>query len=375
VDTFLIASRHQRDCPGRKSLASKALLAKTSVILPFVMEIVTDSSLRPELDATDRRLLHALGINGRASFRLIASVIGTSEQTAARRYRRLRDRGVLRVLLLPAPDPADRGQLVRLEVQPQAVRVVVEALARRPDVSWLRLMNAGAEILFGVRARTSADRDALLLDQLPRTGRVLRTTVYSVLHQFRTEGEADWCGFPDQLDAEQRRRLHVEVPDRASMRAGAADQAMLEALAVDGRASYAQLAQVSGVSESAAARRLEVLVNSGALYGDVDIAPEQLGFPAGATLYLEVTPSRVPAVGKLVAALSQTAFVAAVGGRVNMIAAIRCRDVTEIYEYVTVTLGRVSGVEHVEVSTVSRTIKHARLVTDEKRPNATARRG
>jgi translation elongation factor EF-1beta len=43
-----------------------------------------------------------------------------------------------------------------------------------------------------------------------------------------------------------------------------------------------------------------------------------------------------------------------------MIAAIRCRDMAETYEYVTATLGRVNGVEHVEVSTVSRTIKHAR---------------
>jgi DNA-binding Lrp family transcriptional regulator len=328
-------------------------------------ETSIESGLVTALDVVDRRLLHALGINGRASFRLIASVIGTSEQTAARRYRRLRDAGIVRVLMLPAPDPADRGQLVRLEVQPQAVRAVAAALARRPDVSWLRLMNAGAEILFGVRARTSAERDALLLDQLPRTGRVVRTTVYSVLHHFRTAGEADWSGFPDQLAPEQRRQLSIAVPERPSMRTNAADQAIVDALAVDGRASYARLAQASGMSESAAARRLELLVNAGALYGDVDIAPEQLGFAAGATLYLEVTPSRVPAVGKLVAAQPQTAFVAAVGGAANMIAAIRCRDVAEIYDYVTATLGRVNGIEHVEVSTVSRTIKHARLLTDE----------
>jgi DNA-binding Lrp family transcriptional regulator len=76
----------------------------------------------------------------------------------------------------------------------------------------------------------------------------------------------------------------------------------------------------------------------------------------------------VPAVGKLLAGHPQTAVVAAVGGSVNMIAAIRCRDVSEIYEYVTVTLGRVGGIEHVEASTVSRTIKHARLITGENPP-------
>jgi DNA-binding Lrp family transcriptional regulator len=332
-------------------------------------EILTD--VEPALDAVDRQLLHALGVNGRASFRLIASVLGVSEQTAARRYRRLRDAGVIRVLMLPAPDPADRGQLVRLEVQPQAVRAVADALAGRPDVSWLRLMNAGAEILFGVRARSRADRDSLLLDQLPRTGRIVRTTVYSVLHHFRTPGEADWAGFPDPLDAEQRRQLQIDVADRPPMRTANLDQAIVDELAVDGRASCARLAHVSGMSESAVTRRLEALLRSGALYSDVDIAPELLGYPAGATLYLEVTPSKVPTVGTLLAAHQPTAFVAAVGGSANMVAAIRCRDMAEIYEYVTATLGRVDGVEHVEVSTVSRTMKHARSVTDDSRLTTT----
>jgi|HubBroStandDraft_3_1064219.scaffolds.fasta_scaffold00524_7 DNA-binding Lrp family transcriptional regulator len=334
-----------------------------------MLEIAT--SAPPALDAVDRRLMHALGVNGRASFRVIASVLGISEQTAARRYRRLRETGVLRVLLLPAPDPADRGQLVRLEVQPQSVRTIADVLARRSDVSYLRLMNAGAEILFGVRARARSERDFLLLDQLPRTGRVLRTTVYSLLHHFRTPGEADWAGFPDRLSDDQRRQLEaglqLQVPDQPLLRTNSSDQAIVDELALDGRATYARLAQVSGMSESAAARRLELLVHSGALYGDVDIAPEMLGYPAGATLYVNVSPSRVPTVGTLLAAHRETAFVAAVGGPANMIAAIRCRNVAQMYEYVTATLGRVHGVEHVEVSTVSRTIKHARSRTDENR--------
>ncbi len=328
-------------------------------------EILSHGTQTLVLDSVDHQLLHALGVNARASFRLIAGVLGVSEHTAARRYRRLHHAGVVRVLLLPSPDPADRGQLVRLEVQPQAVRAVAAVLARRPDVSWLRLMNAGAEILFGVRARTRSERDALLLDQLPRTGRVLRTTVYPVLHHFRTPGEADWAGFPDRLDDHQRRQLHQTVPDRPPMRPAPADQPIIDELGVDGRATYARLAQVSGVSESAVARRLELLVGSGALYGDVDINPDSLGYPVSATLYLDVIPSRVPEVGALLAAHQQTAFVAAVGGPANVVTAIRCRDVAEVYEYVTAALGRVGGVDRIQVSTVSRTIKHARTITDE----------
>lgn len=326
-----------------------------------------NKAMSPVLDALDHQLMHALGVNGRASFRLLGSVLGASEQTVARRYHRLREAGVVRVLMLPAPDPADRGQLVRLEVQPQAVRAIADVLARRPDVSYVRLLNAGAEILFGVRARVRTDRDALLFDQLPRAGRILRTTVYSLLHHFRTPGEADWAGFPDPLSTDQRRLLAVERPDEPSARIGPADQAIVEELANDGRASYAQLARVSAMSESAVARRLEQLTSSGALYGDIDIAPELLGYPAGAQVCLDVTPSRVPAVGTLLAAHAPTAFVAAVAGPANVVAAIRCRNVAEIYEYVTTTLGQVDGVNHIEVSTVSRTVKHARSTTEDSR--------
>ena len=45
------------------------------------------------LDRLDRQLLHALQFDGRVSFRLLAEVLGSSEQTVARRYRRLRDAG------------------------------------------------------------------------------------------------------------------------------------------------------------------------------------------------------------------------------------------------------------------------------------------
>ena len=49
------------------------------------------------LDAVDRQLLHALTVAPRAPFRLLAEVIGVSDQTIARRYRRLAETAGLRV--------------------------------------------------------------------------------------------------------------------------------------------------------------------------------------------------------------------------------------------------------------------------------------
>ena len=49
-----------------------------------------------EIDDLDGQLLHCLAVDGRASFSEIAAVLGVSDQTVARRYRRLRGAGVIR---------------------------------------------------------------------------------------------------------------------------------------------------------------------------------------------------------------------------------------------------------------------------------------
>ncbi|MCW2508709.1 MAG: Transcriptional regulator, AsnC family, partial [Modestobacter sp.] len=50
------------------------------------------------IDAIDRRIVHAMQTDGRAPFSRLATVLGVSEQTVARRWRRLRADGVVRVL-------------------------------------------------------------------------------------------------------------------------------------------------------------------------------------------------------------------------------------------------------------------------------------
>lgn len=50
------------------------------------------------LDRLDRQIIHALIVDGRAPLRRIATVVGVSEQTVARRYRRMRMCDVVRVV-------------------------------------------------------------------------------------------------------------------------------------------------------------------------------------------------------------------------------------------------------------------------------------
>src|SRR5438067_938031 len=129
------------------------------------------------LDGVDRGLIHALRLDGRAAFNKIAGVLGVSENTVARRYRRLRSAGVLRVV--GAANGFQLGYVswtIRLRCTPDVAGAIAAALARRPDTFFVHLLSGGTEISCNVQARTTEERDSLLLEKLPRTNRVLGMT-------------------------------------------------------------------------------------------------------------------------------------------------------------------------------------------------------
>ncbi|EOD68943.1 Lrp/AsnC family transcriptional regulator, partial [Amycolatopsis vancoresmycina] len=155
------------------------------------------------LDGLDRRLAHALQLDGRASFAAIAAVLGVSDQTVARRYRRLRSAGVLRVVGLTEAAPLGQVTwLVRLRCVPDAAAAIAAGLARRDDTQWVSLMSGGTEIACFVRAPLREQADGLLLGQLPRTPRVVSMTAYRLLRRF-AGGPAAWPGRASALTAEQ----------------------------------------------------------------------------------------------------------------------------------------------------------------------------
>jgi len=169
------------------------------------------------LDDLDRRLAHALQLDGRASFSTIAAVLGVSDQTVARRYRKLRSTGVLRVVGVPEAAPLGQVHwLARLRCVPDAAAPIAAALARRDDTQWVSLMSAGTEIVCFIRAPLREQSDGLLLGQLPRTPRVVSVTAYRLLRRF-AGGPAGWPGRAGVLSAAQVAQLR-RVPSEAPYR-------------------------------------------------------------------------------------------------------------------------------------------------------------
>jgi DNA-binding Lrp family transcriptional regulator len=329
------------------------------------------------LDDVDRRLVHALVVAPRAPFTLLAEVIGVSDQTVARRYRRLAENAGLRVYGIVNGERAGWVEwMVRLQVTPGSADSIAEALARRPDTRWVRLFSGGTEIVCTLQARTSQQRDDLLLRGLPGSRRVVQITAHSILHVF---SPVQWSGFAGRLSDAQLATLRapgVASPDDPQPEAapgapgnddGAAqapedtlrseDNLLLAELACDGRASHAALATATHWHESTVRRRIEELQQQGLLYFDVDINDAFLGMRAGAMLWLAVAPGHLEAAGQAVAAHPEVPFAAATTGPTNLAISAVFRDTRHLYEYLTTRLTELPGIQSVETSPIISTIK------------------
>ncbi|MFJ4666821.1 Lrp/AsnC family transcriptional regulator [Kitasatospora purpeofusca] len=333
------------------------------------------------LDGLDRALLHALHVDGRAPFRRIAEVLGVSDQTVARRYQRLRAAGVVRVV--GRTDARLLGQvdwLTRIRCVPDAAAPLAEALARRPDTSWVSLLSGG-EIVCNARARLRPEREELLLGALPRSPRVLSVSAHYLLRTY-VGGQVAWSGRTSALTDGQIGRLraaagtgptaaeapglpHVpgvpDVPDVPDVLDGL-DRALLAALAVDGRGPLAALAAATGSPETTVRRRLAALVDGGLLFFDVDVDPRPLGFEVEAFCWLTVAPGRLAAVGRAMAEHPEVGFVAATTGPSNLVAGLVCRDTGAFYDYLTQSLGELEGVVAVETAPLLRSVKRAGMI-------------
>lgn len=314
------------------------------------------------LDQLDRQIIHALIIDGRAGFSRIATVVGVSEQTVARRYRRLHSAGIVRVVGMT--DSQRLGQsdwMVRLQCVPDAAAAVASALARRDDTSWVSLTSGGTEVSCSLKP-SGGSRHDLLLRQLPSSRRIVGISAHSLLHFFRG-GASHWPGATRALTPAQSAELAPPAPGQGSCSSLSGDDRVLMAeLTRDGRASYAELAQATHWHESTVRRRVGELRAAGVLYLDVDIEESAFGMGTRAQLWLSVAPARLADVGAALAQHDETPFVAATTGTTNLTATVLCRDDYELYRYLTGRIATLDGVTGLEVAPIIRTVKRAATV-------------
>ncbi|WP_240524227.1 MarR family transcriptional regulator [Gordonia polyisoprenivorans] len=265
-----------------------------------------------------------------------------SEQTVARRYRRMREAGIVRVsAIVSAEALGETTWLVRVVCRPSGARKLAQALARRDDVGWVFLAGVGNEVILAVRARSADARADLLLMRLPATTEVLAMSSAVVLHEFPvgTRSSGHHLGIDLGGDVEDRLlALEDSGPSRQNAADGDAtldqsDWTLIRRLEADGRASYATLASAANMTAGAATRRVHALLARGVITLGVDIAPQAVGRTTEAQIWMSAPPAILQRCGGVLAALPEVAFVAAVSGTRNLVASIVCRSHADLYRF------------------------------------------
>ncbi|MFE1311208.1 Lrp/AsnC family transcriptional regulator [Streptomyces sp. NPDC058755] len=309
-------------------------------------------------DQLDLQLLSALEVDGRASFSRIGQVLGVSDQTIARRFRRLSAEGGLRVVALRDAEALRQDQwMLRLRCAPDGASVIADALAKRPDTAWIGLAAGGTEVVCMTRPRSPGDHDDLLLGKLPRTPSVVEIRAQQLLHRFYG-GPTGWLRKFRALDDDQIAALRPEPQAPAGpARIDPEDEPLLAVLQQDGRAGHPELQRATGRSESAVKRRLAALLASGAVYIDVEYNSEILGHARAAALWITTAPAALHTVGEALATHDEIAFASATAGPSHIVVTAVVRDTSSLYAYLSGPLGRLEGVQHVETTPFLRRVK------------------
>ncbi|WP_306216295.1 Lrp/AsnC family transcriptional regulator [Actinoplanes sp. RD1] len=313
------------------------------------------------IDRLDRQILHGLTLAPRVPFARLAAVLDVSEQTVARRYQQMRSHGLVRVFGMVDRSllPGTSSWMLRISCRPGTAAATAAALARRTDTSWVAIGAGGAELTCQVSVdESSADG---LLAHLPRAANVLSLSTHQVLHRFVGRGEADWITADDKLGADQRRELLAD--DVPGVSTGAEltpeDRPLIVALAHDGRASYAALAEATGWTQRKAALRLATLTEAGLVRFDLDTSVNALGFRAVAHLWFTVSPTDLAAVGARLADHTPLAWAAAVTGAASLVAIALCPDAPALYRYLTTEIAAIAEVHTCEAVPVFTRVKQA----------------
>jgi len=108
------------------------------------------------------------------------------------------------------------------------------------------------------------------------------------------------------------------------------DRRLIRALQDDGRVSYADLAEVAGLSAPAVRQRVQRLQDTGVLQIVAVCDPLKLGLPVTALVGIKVDGD-ARAVADAIGAIAQVVYVVLTAGGYDLFAEVVCHDLDELF--------------------------------------------
>ncbi len=250
-----------------------------------------------QLDTLDRRIIGALQVDGRASWRRIAEVLEAPVSTVTRRGAMLLASGAVSVVASPTSTPT---AIIEVTATPQRIESVARALAERRDTIFVYALSAPARLIVEEQQLATNTLANAVLREIPSIEGVTGTVAAPILEYYRTL--TSWM--PALLSRSEVSALNESFGRPTTQDPGPdapLDSGIQTLLQRDGRTPAADIAAALEVPEAAVRRRLSSLLGT-KLEVRAVVAPALLGLDVSAFLWIRVAPHLVPEVAQQIVA-------------------------------------------------------------------------
>jgi DNA-binding Lrp family transcriptional regulator len=286
------------------------------------------------LDDTDRGMIDALLEDGRMSFRGIGERIGLAGDATRDRYNRLRDLGVIRVVGVPNPSSLGFRSAATVGISVAGpVGPVAQALLKVPNVTLVTTTFGTFDILFEI----IATGDQALFDALDEHVRSLpgiakcNAFLYGHIYKWGTG-----TGWPRSRPTEEGHDLTSE------------DRLLISALQADGRASFAELAEQSGLSYAQVRRRTKMLLDANIVEINTAINRPVLGTAVMAAIVVRVSGVPLAKVARDLASIASVEIVIQTLGTFDLLVEVACKDHAGLHQLINDHIWPIEGISATE---------------------------
>lgn len=312
-------------------------------------------------------LVEALQVSPRAPWSTIAKVLDITPTTAAHRWDRLVADGIAWVTAPPGMPVLENQCLAYIEItcRPGSNLAVAHELARDAHALSVELTAGSADVFVTAAASDLGTMSRYLLERLGRVDGIsgTRTRIATRLY---TEGSAWRLGTLRQDSIDELIRSRPPRPSSPPPLGplSAADRQMLVQLGLDGRASYAELAERSGVSAPTARRHVTRLLESGAVIPRTDLAAPLAGYPVLVNLWATAPIGDLAETARQLARLRQVRLCVTLAAAPSLLVSCWLRTVEEVHRFELAIAGRLRQIEVVDRLLVLRTVKRMGRLLD-----------
>jgi Lrp/AsnC family transcriptional regulator for asnA, asnC and gidA len=290
------------------------------------------------LESIDEQLIELLLSDGRASYADLGAHVGLSGDAVRDRLRRLGDRGVVQVVgSVSAPMLGlDSFALIGITVDGSG-HAVAQRLSELPNAD-LVVQTAGIfDVVVELVCRDDIDLLAVLdehIRTIPGVG-TCNVMVYLSVGKYTPGGPRN------ALIAAARDPRGPEGPRLADL--SESDRALIALLQENGRATYQQLASVSGLNYASARRRVKRLLDEGIVHVATIVNPLVYSHRTMAGVGINIS-GPIPPVVDAIAELPQVEMIVVTTGRYDAVLEVSCRDRQDLAELIGTSLRSISGV-------------------------------